>query len=249
MRTLIPACEGGSRAPAPWCRCLLVAALFLVAASRASAQAPLTLRDALREARAHNATLPVAAYDTAVAAAEVRAASGRLGPAIGLDGDLHEGAPSQYASGDARLQLLGTLPIYDGGLLRAQLGQARAQRAISSAQYRVARRDLDYQVRVAFSQAIELQDEIRLGEQGLERLRRYLELIAARRESGQPVVGDLLRAQVQLDGQAADTAETHRQLAGVLLQLNELVGRNPQDTLVLAPLIAPAAPPPVPGEP
>jgi outer membrane protein len=247
MRPLTPSREGGRRALMRALRCLPAALLVIAVPVRA--QAPLTLADALREARAHNATLPVAAYDTSIAAAALGAARGRLGPSVGLAGDVHGGAPSQYASGDARLQLAGELPIYDGGRLRAGVHQAELQRAVSAARFHVARRDLDFQVTAAFSLAVELRDELALGERGLDRLRRYLELIAARRASGQPVVGDLLKAQVERDRQAADTAETRRQLAGALLQLKELLGRSPGDTLVPAPLPAPAPPAPAGAQP
>lgn len=224
-------------------------ALALCAGVPAFAQTPLTLDEALLEARAHNATLPVAAYDTAMAAAQLDAASGRLWPTVGIDGDVHGGAPSKYASGDARLQLVAGIPLYDGGRLRAEVRRAEAERAVSAAQFHVARRDLDYEVKAWFSQAIMLQDEVLLGGRGLDRLRRYVELIEARRQSGQPVVGDLLKAQVERDRQAADVAEARRQLAGALLQLNDLLGRNPRDTLVLSPLASPEPPAPVAAEP
>lgn len=223
-------------------RWFAAAAALLTLVPRASAQTPLTLADALVEARAHNATLPVAAFDTAMASAQLRAAHGALWPSVGIEGDVHEGTPSRYASGDARLQLVAGVPIYDGGRLRAGVRQAQAQRAVTAARYHVATRDLHLAVTSWFSQVIELQDEIALDARGLERLGRYIDLINARRESGQPVVGDLLKARVQRDGQAADLAETRRQLAGALLQLKELLGRNPEDTLVLAPLPTPTPP-------
>lgn len=228
-------------------RWLTSVASFLALVPRASAQTPLTLTEALTEARAHNVTLPVAGFDTAIASAQLRAAQGQLWPTVGIDGDVHGGAPSRYASGDARLQLVAGVPIYDGGRLRAGVRQAQAELAVSAAHYRVATRDLDLSVKSWFSQVIELQGEITFGERGLGRLDRYVDLIKARRASGQPVVGDLLKARVQRDGQAADIAETRRQLAGAMLQLKELLGRSPEDTLVLAELPAPA-PPGNPGE-
>jgi outer membrane protein len=238
---------GGRIMPTIRLCCLAGVVALIVPVPRAFAQAPLTLAEALAEAHAHNATLPIAAFDTAMAAAQLRAASGRLWPALGIDGDVHGGTPSKYASGDARLQLVAGVPIYDGGRLRAGVRQAQAQRAVTAATYRVATRDLDLAVTSWFSQVIELQEEISLGERGLERLGRYIDLINARRESGQPVVGDLLKARVQRDGQAADLAETQRQLAGAMLQLKELLGRSPEDTLELAPLPTPGAPG-LPGE-
>jgi len=223
-------------------RWLLPAGVFIALASRVFAQTPLTLSEALTEARAHNATLPVAAFDTAMASAQLRAAQGRLWPTIGIDGDVHGGSPSRYASGDARFQLVAGMPIYDGGRLRAGVRQAQAELAVSAARYHVAARDLDLSVKSWFCQVIALQEEVAFGERGLARLERYIDLINARRASGQPVVGDLLKARVQRDAQAADVAEGRRQLADAMLQLEDLLGRSPEDTLVVAPLPAPGVP-------
>jgi outer membrane protein len=205
-------------------RSLALAGVLLLS-SAALAESPLTLAEALRQARAHNAALPVAELDTSVATAKVTAAKGRLWPTLGISGDVHDGVPSPYASGDARLQVLASFSVYDGGRLRADIRQAEAGKAASAARFRIAERDLDYQVKTSFSQGIELEEEIALGERGLERLRRYVDLIAARRRSGQPLAGDLLKAEVERNRQAADLADRRRQLAGALLELKDLLGR------------------------
>ncbi len=218
--------------------------ILLAVATTASAQTSLTLDDALREARTHNAGLAVAAFDTSFADAGVQSAGGRRWPSLSLDGHVHGGTPPEYASGDARLQLVGEMPLYDGGALRAELGRARADRSASLLRYRMAQRDVDLDVRVWFAQAIELEEEIALRLKGMDRLRRYVDLIGARRESGEPVAGDLLKAQVQRDQQAAEIEETRRQHAAVLLQLKDILGREPDDDVVLSPLPAPTPPGP-----
>jgi outer membrane protein len=233
----------GSMRPIP------IAVVLFAFAPVAAAQTPLTLDQALREARAHNAQLAVAAFDTTFADAGLRAATGRRWPTVGLDGHVHGGTPSKYASGDARLQLVGVMPLYDGGVLSADLGRARADQRVSQSRYRMAQRDLDLDVRLLFGAAGELEDEIALREKGVDRLRRYVDLISARREAGEPVAGDLLKAQVQRDQQAAEIEETRRQHAGVMLELKDILGREPDDDLVLAPLPAPAPPGPGAVEP
>jgi len=233
--------------PAAHPRSLLILLVVLALSSGASAaiaQAPLTLDEALREARAHNAELPVTALDTVFTSAGLRAARGRRWPGLGLEGDVHGGTPSRYASGDARLQLVADLPLYDGGRLRADVMRARADHGTSMSRYRVAQRDLDLEVRQWFGQAVELKEEVALREKGLDRLRRYIDLITARREAGEPVAGDLLKAQVQRDQQAAEIEETRRLHTEAILALKEFLGREPEDDLTLAPLPAPAAPGP-----
>lgn len=227
----------------------LTIAIITAGVSVATAQSPLTLNDALREARAHNAGLPVAALDTSLTLAGVQAAKGRLWPSVGLDGDVHGGTPSHYASGDARLQLVAEMSLYDGGRLRADIGRARADHHLSVSRYRMAERDLDLQVRVWFAQAQELEEEVTLRERGLDRLRRYIDLISSRREAGEPVSGDLLKAQVQRDQVAADIEESRRRLASALLQLKEVLGREPDDEVVLAAPEPPGPPPPAEAQP
>jgi len=229
-----------------WCACAVVLQAVVLAAAclpaAARAQEVVDIEEALREARVHNARLPVAAFDTSMAEAGVREASGRLWPSVGVGGHLHGGAPSRYASGDGRLQLLLDVPLYAGGALRADVRRARADRAVTSARYRVAVRDVDLEVRLRFTQALALQDEIALRRRGLERLGRYVDLIGARQRSGEPVTGDLLKARVRRERQQADLEVARRGFADAMLELEDLLGREPGDSLVLAPLPEPAPP-------
>ncbi len=221
---------------------LLLAALALPAS--APAQTRITLPEALREARRANARLPVAATDTLLAAAGLREARGGLWPRLALDGDLHEGTPSTYASGDARLQAVADLPLYDGGQLRAGVRTARAERDLSAAFYRVAEADLELEVRVRYAEILQLERERSLAHRGRERLERYRDLIEARKGSGQPVAADLLKARVRLDSETADLQDVERRLEGARLEMNELLGRDPADSLVFSDLPSPVPPEP-----
>ena len=228
------------------------AALLLVglaAPPGASAQTRLTLDEALQEARRANARLPVAAIDTLIAGASVAEARGALGPGLGLDGDLHGGAPSKYASGDARLQAVVDLPIYDGGRLRADLHTARAGLGLSTARYRTAVADLDLEVRLRFAGILGLDREAELTRRGLDRLERYVDMITARKDSGEPVAADLLKARVRLDSETADLHDVERRRADARLELNDLLGRDPADSLALVPLPPPAPPGPAGPDP
>ncbi|MFQ5747272.1 MAG: TolC family protein [Gemmatimonadota bacterium] len=102
----------------------------------------MTLAEALREARAANARLAVVGLDTAIARAGVREAKGQLWPDLTIEMDAHGGAPTRFASGDARLVMVGLVPLYDGGRLRSNVRAARARRAVAAAGYRIADRDL-----------------------------------------------------------------------------------------------------------
>ena len=207
------------------------------------AQERLNLEDALREAHAANAQLPLAAFETRIASAALREARGALGPRFSLDGDLHGGSPAAYAASDGRLQLLAEQPIYDGGALRAGVALQRALAGAGQARYRQAEKDLDVDVRVGFAQVLELDSVMAVRRAGIARLQSYRAAIEARRAAGEGVTGDLLRTQVQLGQAEADLADASRQRDLARLALNDVLGRDPTAPLTLAEEAAPFAPP------
>jgi len=209
----------------------------------AHAQQPVSLEEALREAHAANAQLPIALYDAQIGQARIREARGALGPLFTLDGDLHGGAPTAYAGSDGRLQVVATQPLYDGGALRAGVTLARAEARASGARYRIAEKDLDLAVRTGYAEHLRLERELEFRRSGVARLRSYLTSIEARRAAGQGVTSDLLKTQVLVGGAAADVADAERRLDQARLALNDLLGRDPTAPLVLAPWPAPSTPP------
>jgi len=211
-------------------------------AARASAQEPLTLDDALREARAANAGLPVAHFDTLIARARVREARGALGPRFAFDGDVHAGTPRAYTGNDGRFQLIADQTLYAGGGLRAGVRVNEAQARAAGARYRSAEKDVELEVRTRFSGVLRIEDERAFRHEGIARLRTYLSGIEARSASGQGVADDLSKTRVRLGAETADLADAERRLEEARLDLNDLLGRAPDSTLTLAPLPLPAAP-------
>src|SRR5579864_2984601 len=214
----------------------------------AAAQEPLTLDAALREADSANALLPVARSEVAAAGERVRAAEGLLWPSLSVGGDIHDGTPSAYAAGDARLQLIADQVIYDGGALRAGLRARRAEVRSARAHYRVAEKDLHVAVMARFSEFLTVQDELAIRREGIARLESYLTGVEARGAAGQGVAGDILRTRVRLGTEQANATDAERRLAEVRLELNDLLGRDHAAPLVLAPLPPPAPPPSDSGE-
>lgn len=217
--------------------------LAVLAPHRIAAQQPLTLDAALREADSANALLPVARSGVAAAGERVRAAEGRLWPSLSVEGDLHDGTPSAYAAGDARLQFVADQVIYDGGALRAGVRSLRAQARSAHARYRVAQKDLDLAVRSRFSELLMIQDELAIRREGIARLQTYLTGVQARQAAGQGVAGDVLRTRARLGAEQANVTDTERRLADARLELNDLLGRDPAAPLALAPLPPPTPPP------
>ena len=219
-----------------------LAGLVLLGPRSLEAQQPLTLDQALREARTANAHLPIAALNRDIAQAQLREAQARLWPRLLLDGDAHAGTPQTYATSDARLQFVGLDTLYDGGRLRGNVSVARRQIAAAGAGYRVVEKDVELAVRLRFSEADRAAMEMAARRGGLVRLQNYLALIQARRAAGQGVSGDLLRTQTRLADEEANIADAERRLDEAKLELNNLTGRAPRAPLTLAPLPLPPSP-------
>ena len=229
---------------------LLAAASPAVAGAQAPADTtPLTLAAALQEAERANARLPIAEFSLQGALARARQARGLLYPTLGLDGDVHLGTPQRYASSDALARVLVQTPLYEGGELRAGVTQRNAEVDALRAGYRMAVRDVDYDVRVAVSRLARAQESIAFRTRGVERLRSYLAVIQGRQAAGQGVSSDLLRTQQRVAATEADLADARRELHDATLDLNDVLGRAPDGPVAIAALPAPQAPGTAEGQP
>jgi outer membrane protein TolC len=223
------------------------AALFAQPAAGSAGR--FTLDAALAQARKANAELPVARLQVQGAEARVRQARGALYPKLSLDGDLHGGTPQSYASSDALFRVLTRTPIYDGGELRAGLARSNAEADAFRAGYRVAVRDVDYAVRVAYGLVLRAQATLTFRRRAVQRLQSYLAVVQARRAAGQGVGADVLQTQQRLASARADIATVRRDLHEGKMTLNDLLGRFPGAPLSLAPLPEPAPLQPASGQP
>lgn len=225
-------------------------AWVLCAASGVAASGnALTLDEAMAEARAANAALPVSKLGISVAEQEVREADASKWPEVGVGGDVHDGSPEAYTGGDARLQLAAGLPLLDGGRRGSERRAAAARARSATAGFRLAERDLDFEVEARFSEILALDDELAVREEGLSRLRSYLEMITALTRAGQGGAADLQKTRVRLGLEEADMAAAQRRRTEAAMELNDLLGRAPGLPLTLAPLPPPVPPAPLPGEP
>lgn len=204
----------------------------------------LTLDAALAEARAANARLPVARLALQQSLDRLKQARGALWPRLSVAGDLHPGTPRTYESSDAKLQVVADAPLYEGGALRAAVGAERARTRAARADVRVAVRDVDLAVRADYSLYLRDQREIELQRRGVERLEGYLAAVQARQASGQGVGADVVRTRAQLLQARADLDAAQQALTEMRMELNDVLGRDPEAPLALAPLPPPAPPAP-----
>lgn len=221
---------------------LALAATFIIAPAPAAAQSPdttLTLEQALAEAHKANAQLPAARLAVQGAVARTTQARGQLYPVLSLDGDVHGGAPTKFASGDALLAVFARAPLYEGGELRAGVNRSDAEAQSLEAGYRMAVRDVDFAVRVSYGRMLRADSTLSFRRRALDRLQAYLAVVQARQASGQGVGADVLRTRQRVAAARADLAAVTRDLDEVHMELNDLLGRDPDAPLRLAPLPEP----------
>jgi len=228
-----------------------VLALLAILSRGARAEPPLTLEQALAEAAARNARLPVSEMDVAASQQQLVAARGARLPRLSVESSLQVSPPDfgygtggiSSLAGEERLQIVGRQTLHDGGALRAGVSGAESQVRSSRAAFRVAQKDLELEVRTRFSELLKSQDDLASREQGLDRLRSYLATIRQRRAAGEGLQADLLKTETRLASEQADAEEARRKLRAAQLQLNDLLGRDPEAPLVAASLPAPQPPP------
>jgi outer membrane protein TolC len=231
-------------------RRLLWSLTFMVAGSplvSPLAAGPLTLDEALREAHAANARLPVAALDVQISRDALREARAERWLKLALEADFTVAPPSGYDtalsdSGVERLELVGRQTLADGGARRAGVARAEARSHAAAARYRIAERELEVDVRSQFAECLEVQEEIAARREGLERLRRYDAWLRSRQAGGQGIAADVLRSRVRVASEEAELVEAERHLDTARSTLNDLMGRDPAAEIETAALPAPEPP-------
>jgi outer membrane protein TolC len=204
--------------------------------SLALAEAPLTLEQALSEARAANATLPVARAEAAQAGARVSETRAALYPHLELDGEVQVARPGAYADSHALAKVLAATTIYDSGRRRAEERSALSELQAATFGVRKAEEELALEVRLRFDELASIDEELTVRQAALEQLRRYRTTLEERRAGGQGVGADLLKTQARALGEEAELEALGRERETASHELNDLLGRDPQAELTLAPV-------------
>jgi multidrug efflux system outer membrane protein len=202
-------------------------------------QAPLTLEDALREAHAANAKLPLPAYDVAIAREKRNEARADRWLRVAVEGDFIYAPPSGYDPvvtnlGEFKLQAVGRQPLYDGGARRGAVTRADAGLDAALGRYRMQEKDLILEVISRYAELLAAQEEATARREGIGRLESYRSLLRSRQASGQAVAADRLKTEVRLALEQANVLEAQKRADDARLALNDLMGRDPQRPLAIA---------------
>ena len=220
------------------------ASLLWLLAADVRSDGLLSLQAALEEAGAANARLPVARADLESSRARTREARGQRWPTVSVEGDLRYAAPSRAFptnGSEERLELFVRGPIYGGGAIDARVAFAEANASGFAARYRVAEADLALEVRTRFSEVLEVQSEVSVQREAVQRLRSYLDVVRLRQLAGQGIEADRLKTEAELASRRIALGEDELRLGEASYEFNDLLGRDPSAPLTLAPLPEPIA--------
>ncbi len=228
---------------------LAVAAAIVSLAARGTAQTLLSLDEAIRQSHAANIRLPLRALDVSIAQERRSEALAERWLKVAVEGDfLYAPFPGYNPAltnlGDARLQIVGHQPLYQGGALKAAAERAQAGVAAATARYRMVEKDLDLEARSRFAEILAADAEIAGRRAGIERLSAYATTLRSRQASGQGVAADILKTDVRIALEETVVAEAEQRRDESRFALNELMGRDPTAPLDLLPLESPDAPRP-----
>ena len=216
---------------------------LLLAAFPAVAQDILTLERALTEARAANLRLPLPAFEIQVLRARQREAVAEKWTKVAVEGGFiyapfysHGYDPVLTNRGEARIQVAARQPIYAGGSIVAGIERADAAVAAGEARYRIAEKDLELDVRSRYYELDFAVAEQGIRQSAIDRIRAYLNLLEARKASGQAVAGDVFKTQVRVYLEESNRLDAVQHAEDARLALNALLGREPTVALTTGPL-------------
>ena len=206
--------------------------------------APITLEQALAEARASNAKLPIPAFEVAIAREKLKEARAERWLKVAVEGAFIYAPPSGYDpvvtnSGEFKLQAVGRQPLYDGGARRAAVARAQAGVDAAAGRYRIEEKDLDLEVTSRFAESLAAQEESNARRSGISQLQSYRTNLKSRQAAGQAVAADLFKTEVRLASEQANILEAERRAEEARITLTALMGRVPGEPMELAPLLAP----------
>ncbi|TPE60747.1 TolC family protein [Sandaracinobacter neustonicus] len=219
-------------------RCVVYFACLWLPATAIAAQSPLTLADAVREARLRS---PLGVETSArIEAEQGRLAQAKLRPNPELDISVENFAGSRDYSGTRSAETTGSLalPVELGGKRSARVGAAMAGVAMAEAEAGMALLDLDLAVREAHTLAAEAEAEALLAAEDAAIARELDEAVGKLVRAGrEPPLRQVTAAAERAQAEAAVELASAERL-GARERLAALIGRDRADFEV--PPLAPA---------
>ncbi len=209
-----------------------------------SAPQRLTFRDAAVAAVQNNLQLRAAAFEVAVAQAQLAAARGGKAPQVALTASYTR---SEEQAGQT-ISVLGTpvtlpppppeiaavgigaqYPLYTGGALEAQIALAEANMRGAQAVLERTKRQVIFSSQQAYLTALLAQESLGAGRRALEQSDENLRVAQARARVGAAPAFDVLQAEVAVAGRQQEVVRAQGAVRNAFADLNALLNR-PLDT-------------------
>ncbi len=234
--------------------------LVALAWSSAPAQVQWTLNQCLATARARSPHLKAASNLIRTSSLSISELGRTALPQVNIEGtSLFTPAggrivydPIVTNGGELGAQVVVEQSLYDGGVRSVRSNQLAVESAERATEYRIADRDLTYEVRIAFIESLRAHAEEELRKESVAQIQEYLDLVRSMSKGGGAGYTDVLRTETELA--AAQTllqkaAEGERVAAYTLTGMlgvapdTTVAAKGTLDSLILVPGIDSAAAP------
>lgn len=137
--------------------------------------------------------------------------------------------PAVSNGGELGSQVIVEQPLYDGGRRGAKSAQLKIDFDRLKLEKQVAERDLEFEIKSTFFEALQAHAEADLGKQSVDQLSDYFELVKKLNASGAVGYSDLLKTEAQLNEASITSDQAQESESMAKTSLAELMG-NPENT-------------------
>ena len=206
--------------------------LFIMMLMSGAKVQALTLSEAVRIALENNPSLKQSQKAVESASEEIKIAKGQRGFTVGVsasaDADKTEGTDTSEST-SARIS--GSIPLYSGGQLKANIAAAEYNFDASKLDLEQAADDLTYQVATAYVNAFEQKSTWSVNLDTFANLKEHEQLISDLYSAGAKAKIDLLRAQVETSNANQDAIRAQAAYEVALTELAVLMSLDSSVTL------------------
>jgi outer membrane protein len=232
-------------------RTIIIAAFLSIIIQPALAQSnetPMTLEACIQVALQKNPAANYAKQSELSALEDVRIAKGKYFPDIGWrfgyrwweshiflpEGFVRPGIDTVGPVNEWRTNLRGQYTIFDSGQRSSELNVAKSQYSASQEESQETRNNIIYNVHAAYYDVLAAEDELELAKSRVTRSKDHLRIASDRKEAGAVPQADVTRARVDLSSAELSAVSAESSLRIALGNLNQTMGRGPQETLQIA---------------
>jgi outer membrane protein TolC len=138
--------------------------------------------------------------------------------------------------GEYGVQVISTLPLYDGGMKSTLVDQSLNARERSSLSLQKSKIEIAFTVRTLYFEILRVEEEIRIRKETIERLEDYVVFLNQLRLGGNATESDLLKAQVDLNTAKISFDQAQQSLEKSKLILFNATGSGTDRTFEIVPV-------------